>query len=179
MHIFFHVTLIYLIICKCQRKGTQAVCTPPSSSSPHPKEVLHVGSNYEAWRSKKKNKKKTSEHFHYLFAPCPSCTSWGSVGDTDTPHLKHSSVHDSVSSNKRHGETTRLLFSHHSKVASYPWSSESRCERNWRLESEAHINICMYHMDEQEREMIGSETGPGFGVANRTPLSTPQHTHRS
>lgn len=33
----------------------------------------------------------------------------GSVSDSGMPHLKHSSVHDSVSSNKRHGETTSLF----------------------------------------------------------------------
>lgn len=84
------------------------------------------------------------------------------VSDSGTPHLKHSSVHDSVSSKQTPQGDNEALFSHHSKVASCPRSSKSRFEYKWTLESKLRINIRMYHTDEQEREMIGSETGPGF-----------------
>lgn len=50
--------------------------------------------------------KSQSEHFHDLFSSLPRFTRRGGVSDSGTPHLKHSSVPDSVSSNKRHRETT-------------------------------------------------------------------------
>lgn len=53
------------------------------------------------------------------------------------------------------------LFSYHSKVASNPWSSKSRFEGKWTLESKFSINSHMYQTDEQERAMIGSETYSG------------------
>lgn len=72
----------------------------------------------------------------------------------------------------------KAFFIHHSKVASYPWSSESRFECEWTLESKFPINIRMYHTDEQEREMIGSEICSGFESLSMT-LFQPYNAHPS
>ncbi len=56
--------------------------------------------------------KKQKAHlniFTIFFFSLPRFTRWGGVSDSGTPHLKHSSVPDYVSSNKRHGETTQLF----------------------------------------------------------------------
>lgn len=54
------------------------------------------------------------------------------------------------------------LFSVITQVASYHWSTDSRLECKWTLESKFPINIHMDHTGEQEREMIGSEISSGF-----------------
>lgn len=55
--------------------------------------------------------KKQRAHLNIftIFYSLPCFTGKGGVSDSGKPHLKHSSVHDSVSSNKRHRETTRLF----------------------------------------------------------------------
>lgn len=104
-------------------------------------------------------------------------TSWGGVSDSGTPDLKHSSAPISVSSNKRHGETTRLFSVITQKSLPILEAPRSRFECKWTLESKFPINICMYHTDEQEREMIGSEIGSGFESLTIPLFQPTTHTH--
>lgn len=82
------------------------------------------------------------------------------VIDSGTPRLKHSSVHDSVSSNKRHRDTTRL-FSVITQKSLFILGAPN-LDVNAIGDRKASFTLtcgCITWMN-KKREMIGSETSP-------------------
>ena len=98
-----------------------------------------------------------SEHSHDSPPPQFASPAKGLVCDSCTPHLKDSSVHDCVSSNKRHRETTRLFSDITQKSLPILRAPDLDMNASGHLKASFPINIHMDHTDEQEREMIGSE----------------------
>lgn len=174
------ISPLCLYACMSRAQGQASCVLRPTSFPPVPKRFCMLGQIIQ-----REEAKSPSNTFSQSFTPRPASPAWGCVCgggggvgviDSGIPHLKHSSAHDSVSSNKRHRETTRLFSVITQKSLCVRGSSKSRCECYWRLGSKFHINIWMDHLDEQEREMIGSETSPRLHSVTMSLFQPRTHT---
>lgn len=171
MYIFLYLPHMCLYSYVLQRKDIQAVL----HTNPSPLLILkrfcvlgHIMQR-EAARGRKGGKKPIWT-FSLSFTPCPASPATG-VSATVAHHILN--IHQRVilfpvtnATGRQQGSFQSSLKSHFLSFG----SSRSGCECNWRLESKFQINICMHHMDEQEREMIGSEIGPGLKSLTMPPL---------
>lgn len=92
-----------------QRKDIQAVLHTNPSPLLILKRFCVLGHIMQREAARGRKEKKAHLNIFTIFHSLPCFTSYGGVSNSGTPHLKHSSARDSVSSNKRHRETTRLF----------------------------------------------------------------------